>query len=122
MAGQVPPSVEYEDERITCTSTFIAIRAYYFPTAGSKRISYASIRGAEQRSMGRASGKGRIWGTANPRLWANLDPDRRHKDTGFVLDTGRSVRPLLTPDDPVAFRRVLESHGLPVTPGAKRFI
>ncbi|MGH2864990.1 MAG: hypothetical protein ACRDJX_07035 [Solirubrobacteraceae bacterium] len=60
--------------------------------------------------MGALTGRGRIWGTANPRYWANLDPARPRKRVGFVLDLGRPVRPFLTPDDPDAFEAALSSH------------
>lgn len=113
---------DYEDRRITSTSTRIVIRGYYFPTGRPKVVPYARIRGVAELSLGRLSGKGRIWGTANPRVWANLDPGRPRKSTGFVLDIGKSVRPFLTPDDPAAFRQVLEQHGLSIIPASSQLI
>jgi hypothetical protein len=116
------PETDYEDRRITSTSTSIVIRGYYFPMGRAKVVSYDQIRGVAELSLGRLSGKGRVWGTANPRVWANLDPRRPHKSTGFVLDIGKSVRPFVTPDDPAAFRQVLERHGLSVVPGGSELI
>lgn len=116
------PDIDYEDRRITSTSTGIVIRRYYFPTGWHKVVPYARIRGVAELSLGRLSGKGRIWGTANPRLWANLDPGRPRKSTGFILDVGKSVRPFLTPDDPAAFRQVLEQHGLSIIPASSQLI
>ena len=55
--------------------------------------------GASGRDRGHA-GRARIWGTANPRYWANLDPQRPTKKAGLILDLGRLVRPFITPDDP----------------------
>jgi hypothetical protein len=49
--------------------------------------------------LGAFSGRARIWGTANPRYWASLDPQRPKKKVGLILDVGRFVRPFITPDD-----------------------
>ena len=87
----------YRDKWIACTEQGIAIRWYYL--WGPKQIPYSQIRGAELVKLGLASGKGRIWGTANQRYWASLDPHRRQKELALILDLGRSVRPYLTPDD-----------------------
>ena len=35
---------------------------------------------------------------------------RRHQQAGFVVDTGRFVRALLTPDDPDAFEAEVRLH------------
>lgn len=106
---------EYRDRWIECDADGLRIRAYYFPW-GTKRIAYGSIRSVERVELGPAKGRGRIWGTANPRYWASLDPGRPGKQTGFVLDLGKSVKPLLTPDDPDAFAAVIREHA-PLSPG-----
>jgi hypothetical protein len=53
---------------------------------------------------------------------ANLDHRRAFKTIGFDLDVGGPVRPLLTPDDPNAFERVVRAHVEPtvVRAGARR--
>jgi hypothetical protein len=56
------------------------------------------------------TGRARLWGTANPRYWANLDPQRPRKQVGFILDTGHAVCPFLTPDDPATFESSLTAH------------
>ena len=99
----------YADSRIECTESAVRIHAYYFP-GGTKSIAYGSIRGVTRVDLGLARGRARIWGTANPRYWANLDPGRPRKKVGFVLDLGRAVRPLVTPDDPTAFEAALRAH------------
>jgi hypothetical protein len=58
-------------------------------------------------------GSPRVWGTANPRYWAGLDPRRPGKRRGLVLDLGRAVQPLITPDDPDAVQSCIESHASP---------
>ncbi len=90
---------EYQDRWIECTPDAITVRGYYFPW-GTKRIPYHSIRSFRRVDIGTFTGKGRIWGTANPRYWASLDPQRSKKETGFILDLGRFVHPFITPDNP----------------------
>ena len=55
-------------------------------------------------------GRARVWGTANPRYWAGLDPKRREKTVGLVLDLGRTVKPLITPEDPDRCLAVIRTH------------
>jgi hypothetical protein len=88
----------YSDRWISCDDQAITIRAYYFPW-GSKRIAYEKIRSAVVVPTAAGSGKARIWGTANPTLWASLDPQRPSKDRALLLDIGSRTRPFLTPDD-----------------------
>lgn len=88
----------YSERWIDCDETVIVVRSYYFPW-GTKRIAYDSIRSAVIVPMASGAGKGRIWGTANPWLWASLDPQRPAKDEALILDLGRRVKPFLTPDD-----------------------
>lgn len=111
---------DYQDRWIDCTADEIRIRGYYFPW-GTKRIRYSSLRDLQRVSISAMRGQFRIWGTANPRYWASLDPRRPSKQTGFLLDLGKVVRPFVTPDDPDAFEAAVRSHadlvGPPVTPG-----
>lgn len=98
--------MDYSDDKIECGDEALRVRAYYFPW-GSKRIPYGSIRAVRRVEIDALSGRGRIWGTANPRYWFNLDPTRPRKRVGFVLDLGRRVQPVLSPDDPDAFEAAL---------------
>jgi hypothetical protein len=104
----------YRDRWIECLDDRIQIRGYYFPW-GTKRIPYSAIRSIRRVEMGASSGKGRIWGTANPRYWANLDPRRPRKSVGLILDLGRFVRPFITPDDPDAVEAIIREHANPGT-------
>ncbi|WP_042405444.1 hypothetical protein [Streptacidiphilus carbonis] len=99
----------YRDRWIECTPDVLRIRGYYFPW-GTKTVRYPEIRSIQRVRTGALTGRGRIWGTANPRYWANLDPHRPGKHTAIVLDLGRFVRPFITPDDPDAVERVLREH------------
>jgi len=109
----------YRDRWIECTSDALRIRGYYFPW-GTKKIPYAAIRSVQPVEMSAFTGRGRVWGTANPRYWASLDPRRPGKRTGLVLDLGRFVRPFITPDDPQAVERVIrERTGLSADRGGR---
>jgi hypothetical protein len=108
----VDETADYADPRVRCTPAGIEVRGYYIPW-GSKHIAYSSVRGIQRVDLTAARGRARIWGTANPGYWANLDPQRPHKATGLILDLGRRVKPFLTPDDPDAFEFVVrERSGL----------
>jgi hypothetical protein len=77
---------------------------------GTTRIPYRSIRGYRRVDLSAARARGRIWGTANPRYWASLDPGRPGKRQTLVLDVGRFVRPLITPDDPDAVESAIRAQ------------
>ena len=98
----------YRDRWIECTPEDIRIRGYYFPW-GTKRIPYGSIRSVRRVALSTFRGRLRIWGTADPRYWASLDPQRSKKSVGFIVDLGRHVRPLITPDDADAFEVVVRT-------------
>jgi len=110
---------DYRDRSIACDDAGIAIRGYYLPW-GTKRVPYANLRSITKVNLGAFSGRGRIWGTANPRYWANLDVRRPAKTVGYVLDAGKFVRPFITPDDPDAFEASLAEHGVTVSGGGSR--
>jgi hypothetical protein len=99
----------YDDGKIECGPDGLHIRGYYFPW-GSKRIPYASIRGVQRVDIGAFTGRGRIWGTANPRYWANFDPGRPRKKVGLILDLGKAVKPFVTPDDPDAVEAIIRQR------------
>lgn len=99
----------YKDSRIECTDDALRIGAYYFPW-GTKVVPYGAIKSLERVDLGPMTGRGRVWGTANPRYWANLDTRRPSKKVGFILGLGKFVSPLLTPDDPDAFESDLRQR------------
>lgn len=102
-------SEDYADPRIEARADGLKIRHYYLPF-GDKRIDWDQIRSVGRVEVGALRGRFRIWGTANPRYWANLDPSRPRKKRGFVLDLGATVKPFITPDDPAAFEAALRTH------------
>jgi hypothetical protein len=113
---------DYSDSRIKLGPDGLRISGYYFPW-GTKRIPLDAIHSVRRVDMGFATGRGRIWGTANPRYWANLDHKRPGKRVGFIVDTGHVVRPFVTPDDPDAFESALVAHvGNPVQRGGRSIV
>ncbi len=101
---------------VECADDVLRIHHYYFPV-GTKVIPYSSIRGVRRVTLEALRGRARLWGTANPRYWANLDPARSTKKIGLILDVGGAVRPFITPRDPDAVLTAIAEHGGP-TPGA----
>ena len=98
----------YEDDRITCTPSALIICGYYFPTATAKKVPYGAIRDVEEIELG--SGRGRIWGAADPRYWFHLDLHRPHKRSALVLDVGKWVHPVITPNDPERVKSIIEER------------
>lgn len=95
----------YEDAGLLLDDHGITVRRYYFPTGGAKRIAYSDIQDITSEPMTLLSGKGRFWGTSDPRYWFPLDLRRPAKATLVILDGGARVKPCITPEDP---DRVLE--------------
>jgi hypothetical protein len=110
MSGSEP--LDYDDGRISCTSSGLVIRMYY--PWGSKRVAYSKIRTVRLRGMGTWSGQWRIWGSGDFKHWLNLDVSRTRKTSALVIDLGRRVLPVITPDDTDRVVGVLRSHGVQV--------
>ena len=102
-------STLYHDRWIDCTADEVVIRGYYFPW-GTKHVPYSSIRSVRRVKMGTFTGRGRIWGSTTLRYWASLDPGRPGKSEALILDTGASVLPFITPDDPDAVAAAIREH------------
>jgi hypothetical protein len=88
----------YEDRHVTCDDEGMTIHRYYFPF-GDKRVRYDAIRHVEERSMGPLTGQLRIWGMGLAPYWFHLDGDRPRKNRCIVLDLGRTIQPVVTPED-----------------------
>jgi hypothetical protein len=109
----VAREVLYEDDLIELDHEGITLRRYYFPLAMSKRISYTDILDVQQRAMGALTGKGRLWGSGDLRHWAPLDLHRPKKNTAIILDLGKFVRPVFSPNDPERVMPLLHEHVRP---------
>lgn len=108
-AGVVENSAPlYSDGGITCDDEGVIIRWYYL--WGEKKIPYSTIRSVNQRPLGPLRGKWRLWGSGDFVHWYNLDRSRPKKETAIEIDTGRRIRPTITPDDPAAVNRILTEH------------
>jgi hypothetical protein len=105
----------YEDQWIRCDDTALVIRGYYFPLGASKVIAYRDIRRVTPITLGPWTGKWRIWGTSHPGYWWHLDWSRPRKDTALMLDLGRPVRPVITPDNPGLVAAIIEQRHAPVS-------
>jgi hypothetical protein len=103
MQHQPAGGAGYQDPLIAIRDGELALRRYYFPT-GTKRIRLAAITRVEEYAMTKAAGRWRTWGSGDLVHWLNLDPGRWHKQQAFVVDLGRRAKPVVTPDDPDAFR------------------
>lgn len=103
------PMNTYRDDRIECTEVAIRVSWYYFPF-GTKTIPYSSIRSLTRFPLSTTRGKWRIWGSGDLKHWLNLDGQRPKKSIGFIVDVGKQMIPVLTPDDPDAFERVVRGH------------
>ena len=107
--------MDYDDGLIACPDDELVIRRYDL-FLRPKRIPYAEIRGVRRLELGRAR-RWRLWGTADPRLWFNLYPGRRHKRHALVVDVGPRIEPVITPDDVERVAAVLRGHGVAVASG-----
>ncbi len=98
----------YDDGRISCDETAVII-GWYYPW-GRKRVPYATIRGVTERRLSGVRGRWRVWGSGDLVHWYNLDGNRPRKTVALELDTGRRVRPVITPDDPAAVAAIIAEH------------
>jgi hypothetical protein len=108
--------VEYDDGLIACSEDGLVIRKYD-ALLRPKRIRYKEIKAAEEFRLGRVRGRWRIWGSGDLHLryWFNLDWHRPRKQVGLVLDLGKRMQPVITPDDPSQVVAALHEHGVLVT-------
>jgi hypothetical protein len=104
--------VLYDDGLVKLDRDGLTIRRYYFPLGTSKRIRYDQIRGVQMRHMGAFTGKGRLWGTGDFQHWFPWDSNRPRKDKALILDVGRRIRPVITPDDPDRVLAILQERTL----------
>jgi hypothetical protein len=107
--------MEYDDGRILCDERGLVIR--WYALFGAKTVPYSRIRAATAGDMSGVGGRNRIWGSSDLRHWYNLDATRPRKKTAIVLDLGKWVRPVITPDEPEKVIEILRRHGVDVAAG-----
>ena len=106
--------MEYDDGLIACSEAGLVIRRYG-AFLRPKRIPYAEIRRVTQVALSSLRfGRWRIWGSTDLRHWFNFDWRRPKKHVGLVLDLGKPVEPVITPDDPGQVVAVFREHGVTV--------
>lgn len=110
MLASMMSSPDYTDDGLVLDDEGLTIRRYYSPWAGRKRISYRDLRGVQARPMTWLTGKGRLWGTLDPRYWLPFDLGRARKEVLLILDVGRRVSPVITPDDPHRVLDILQTR------------
>jgi hypothetical protein len=106
--------MDYDDGLIACSDAGLVIRRYG-AFLRPKNVPYADIRRVTQVGLrGLALGRWRIWGSTDLRHWFNFDWHRPKKHVGLVLDLGKRMEPVITPDDPQRVVAVLRDHGVAV--------
>ena len=105
----------YDDGKVACTGSELVIRHYYFPI-GAKRIPYSAICEVRRVPLD-LLGKWRIHGSGDFVHWFNFDLHRPRKDVALVVELGRRVTPVVTPDDPGQVMDALTASGVNVTSG-----
>lgn len=100
--------VIYDDGRVARDDQGLVIRRYY--PWGTKRISYASLKGFDTLTGVNGVRRWRIWGSGDFVHWWNLDPGRVHETMALVLAVGQRIRPTITPDDPETVEAILKEH------------
>lgn len=108
-----PPSTQspalYKDRWIECREESLIIEGYYFPFGNKKTIPYHRIKSVREVTIGPATGQWRIWGSSDFRHYFHLDPKRPHKTRALVLDVGKFIRPVITPEDTDQVKAIIES-------------
>ena len=91
----------YDDPVITVDEEALTIKSYGRP--GSARvIRLSEIRSVESIDLGFWTGRARLvgFGPVRPLHFFHWDPKRGSKRVGLVLDLGRRIKTVITPEDP----------------------
>jgi hypothetical protein len=102
-----PPAL-YRDRWIECTPDALVIHGYYFPFGNKRTIRYDRVQEIREFEMGPLTGQARIWGSGDFRHYFHLDPRRPRKKRALIVDLGRHIRPIITPDDTARVRAIIE--------------
>jgi hypothetical protein len=104
----------YDDGLVACAGDELIVRRYYFPFATAKHIPLSAIRGVRRMPLRLASGSWRIWGSGDLVHYFNLDAARPRKRVGLIVDLGRRIKPVVTPNDPQGLIDEFRAHGIDV--------
>lgn len=89
----------YEDTQIVLNDNNLEIKRYYFPIGTSKFIKFSDIKGIKEIDLNLLNGRGRIWGMGFHPYWYNMDNNRFLKKKGILLNLGKNINPVITPDN-----------------------
>lgn len=103
----------YNDKDISISAQEVEIFNYYFPFRSSKKINLKEIKSVKQVPLTLLNGHYKAWGMGIRPYWLNLSY-RLDKDFGLVIDTGKVVKPLVTPKDVSQVMHVLALMDVPV--------
>ncbi len=104
----------YDDGKIAITGDDLVIRDYSI-LLRPKRILLSAIQGVQIATMDAYKGKFRIWGSGDFAHWYNLDWQRPRKHKVLVINTGKRIRPCITPDNVDTVIELLKSHGINIS-------
>lgn len=102
-------SPAYDDDVVRIDRETVLVKSYLLP-GRQREIRRDTILGVSVVELGPLSGRYRLVGLGfrRPRNFFHWDPRRSKKGRGIVLDTGRLLRPVITPDDHDAAMAALE--------------
>ncbi len=105
--------VLYADHLVTITGESITFASYSFPFAGSRTVAFSDIDYIMAKEPSLISGKWRIWGSGDLRIWFPFDIHRPSRDRIFVASLkSRRTRIGFTVEDSSRVIALLEEHGL----------
>lgn len=104
----------YDDGLVACTERGLIIRRYYFPSGTAKRIPYAKIQQVRWIPLNLWTGSWRLWGSGDFVHYFNCDLGRPRKRIALIIDLGRTVKPVITPDEPERVAEELSARRITV--------
>ena len=98
----------YNDSLVTLGRDILIVKNYYFPFGKSKTINVSDIESVSIEPLTLLTGKYRIWGSGNLKMWFPLDGGRikRNRVFIFALRTQR-IYPAVTVKDSDEFESQL---------------
>ncbi len=75
----------YNDPFVTLRSDILIIKNYYFPFGKCKTINISDIESVSIEPLTLLTGKYRIWGSGNLKMWFPMDGGRMKRDRVFIF-------------------------------------
>ncbi len=105
--------VLYSDRLVEISTDAIVLRNYYIPFGGSKRIPIDSIESIQVKEPTLLTGRWRLHGSGDFRVWFPLDLARPKRDKVFVVTiTKKKMRAGFTVENSETVLRILREKGL----------